>query len=119
MYPTSEVLLQWVPPHASTSVSSVITSYSIHYTKLYDTHCTNTSEIGYIKVLKTERIQDGVERLEYASGTGSVSEIAVLEDTLIESAEFLGIPVDQLPKTVKRFFDEWKDQKKIIEELQT
>ncbi|MBA2862269.1 alanine--tRNA ligase [Methanococcus maripaludis] len=82
------------------------------------THCSNTSEIGYIKVLKTERIQDGVERLEYSTGMGSVSEIAVLEDTLIDSAEILGIPNDQLPKTVKRFFEEWKEQKKTIEELQ-
>jgi len=49
---------------------------------------------------------------------GSVSEIAVLEDILIDSAEILGIPNDQLPKTVKRFFEEWKEQKKTIEELQ-
>jgi alanyl-tRNA synthetase len=82
------------------------------------THCSNTSECGYIKVLKTERIQDGVERLEYSTGMGSVSEIASLEDTLIDSAEILGIPNDQLPKTVKRFFEEWKEQKKTIEELQ-
>ncbi|AVB76056.1 alanine--tRNA ligase [Methanococcus maripaludis] len=82
------------------------------------THCSNTSEVGYIKVLKTERIQDGVERLEYSTGMGSVSEIASLEDTLIDSAEILGIPNDQLPKTVKRFFEEWKEQKKTIEELQ-
>jgi alanyl-tRNA synthetase len=82
------------------------------------THCENTSEVGFIKILRTERIQDGVERLEYTSGINSVEEIQKMEDTLIESSEILGIPPEQLPKTVKRFFDEWKEQRKIIEELQ-
>jgi alanyl-tRNA synthetase len=82
------------------------------------THVTNTSEIGYIKVLKTERIQDGVERLEYSTGMGSIFEIAALEDILLDSAEVLGVPIENLPKTAKRFFEEWKEQKKVIEELQ-
>lgn len=82
------------------------------------THCENTSEVGFIKILKTERIQDGVERLEYTSGTNSVEEVQKIEDFLIESADILGVPTTQLPKTVKRFFEEWKEQKKTIEELQ-
>ncbi|EHP88581.1 alanyl-tRNA synthetase [Methanotorris formicicus Mc-S-70] len=82
------------------------------------THCENTSEVGFIKILRTERIQDGVERIEYTSGINSVEEIQKMEDTLIESSEILGIPPEMLPKTVKRFFDEWKEQRKIIEELQ-
>ncbi|AEH07130.1 alanine--tRNA ligase [Methanothermococcus okinawensis] len=82
------------------------------------THCENTGEVGYIKILKTERIQDGVERLEYTSGINSVMEVSAMEDILINSSEILGVPIENLPKTVKRFFEEWKEQKKIIEELQ-
>jgi alanyl-tRNA synthetase/misacylated tRNA(Ala) deacylase len=82
------------------------------------THCQNTSEVGYIKILRTERIQDGVERLEYTSGINSVKEVSAMEDILLNSSEILGVPVENLPKTVKRFFEEWKEQKKTIEELQ-
>ncbi|MBW9222372.1 alanine--tRNA ligase [Methanothermococcus sp. SCGC AD-155-C09] len=82
------------------------------------THCENTSEVGYIKILKTERIQDGVERLEYSSGLNSVREVSSMEDILLASSEILGVPIENLPKTVKRFFNEWKEQKKTIEELQ-
>ncbi|WP_292459858.1 alanine--tRNA ligase [Methanothermococcus sp.] len=82
------------------------------------THCENTSEVGYIKILRTERIQDGVERLEYTSGINSVNEVSAMEDILLKSSKILGVTAENLPKTVKRFFEEWKEQKKIIEELQ-
>ncbi|MEM0482644.1 MAG: alanine--tRNA ligase [Nitrososphaerota archaeon] len=32
------------------------------------THCANTAEVGFIKILKVERIQDGVVRLVYSAG---------------------------------------------------
>ncbi|MBP2172928.1 alanine--tRNA ligase [Methanococcus voltae] len=82
------------------------------------THCENTLEVGYIKILKTERIQDGVERLEYSSGNNSVGEIATIEDLVLDSASVFGVPMEQLPKTAERFFEEWKEQRKKIEELQ-
>lgn len=30
-------------------------------------HCSNTGEIGFLKIIRAERIQDGVERIEFAS----------------------------------------------------
>jgi len=36
------------------------------------THVTNTGMIGAIKILRTERIQDGVERIEFAAGEAAV-----------------------------------------------
>ncbi|MEM4288847.1 MAG: alanine--tRNA ligase [Nitrososphaerota archaeon] len=32
------------------------------------THCVNTAEVGFIKIVKVERIQDGVVRLVYTTG---------------------------------------------------
>ena len=32
------------------------------------THCDNTSEVGWIKILKTSRISDGILRLYYCAG---------------------------------------------------
>ncbi|MCS6788822.1 MAG: alanine--tRNA ligase-related protein, partial [Aigarchaeota archaeon] len=36
------------------------------------THCSNTAEVGFIKVLGTEKIADGVVRLEYAAGPAAL-----------------------------------------------
>ncbi|MBW9223573.1 alanine--tRNA ligase [Methanothermococcus sp. SCGC AD-155-E23] len=82
------------------------------------THCESTLEVGYIKILRSERVQDGVERLVYTSGINAVKEVSAMEDILLQSCEILGVPVERLPKTVERFFKEWKKQRKVIEELE-
>jgi len=79
------------------------------------THVTNTGMIGGIKLLRTERIQDGVERIEFAAGEAAVRAVQERDDLLDKSANVYGVPADQLPKTALRFFEEWKAQKKVIE----
>ncbi|MDV0447776.1 Alanine--tRNA ligase [Methanosarcinaceae archaeon Ag5] len=81
------------------------------------THCQNTGVIGPIKILKTERIQDGVERLEYAAGTAAVAAIQEMEKLLKTSSQTLSIPQENLPATVDRFFEEWKSLQKENERL--
>lgn len=81
------------------------------------THVTNTGMIGPVKILRTERVQDGVERIEFAAGEAAVHRIQERDDILAEAASILRVPVEQLPKTVSRFFEEWKDQQKEIERL--
>lgn len=81
------------------------------------THCSYTGEVGFIKIIKVERIQDGVERLEFSAGEAAVRSIQAMEDTLKEASSVLKVPPEILPKTVKRFFDEWKEFKKDNERL--
>lgn len=81
------------------------------------THVTNTGMIGAIKILHTERIQDGVERIEFAAGEAAVRASQTRDDLLSESAGVLRVPSEQLPKTAGRFFEEWKGQQKEIERL--
>jgi alanyl-tRNA synthetase len=81
------------------------------------THVTNTGMIGAIKILRTERIQDGVERIEFAAGEAAVRASQARDDLLSDSAATLRVPAEQLPKTTSRFFEEWKDQQKEIERL--
>ncbi|HOK58893.1 MAG TPA: alanine--tRNA ligase [Methanothrix sp.] len=81
------------------------------------THVTNTGMIGPIKILRTERVQDGVERIEFAAGEAAVQRIQERDDILAEAASILRVPIEQLPRTVFRFFEEWKDQQKDIERL--
>jgi alanyl-tRNA synthetase len=81
------------------------------------THLDNTGEIGLIKIKKTERIQDGVVRIEFSAGIAAVKNIQKLETLLEDSSSILSVPADQLPKTIQRFFDEWKSLSKEVKEL--
>jgi alanyl-tRNA synthetase len=82
------------------------------------THVTNTGMIGAIKILRGERIQDGVERIEFAAGEAAVQAGQERDDLLSGAADVLRVPSEQLPKTASRFFEEWKGQQKEIERLQ-
>jgi alanyl-tRNA synthetase len=81
------------------------------------THVTSTGEIGVIKILRVESIQDGVIRFEYAAGDAALEYIAAEEDLIREASSVLRVEPSKLPKTVSRFFEEWKEQKKEIERL--
>ena len=81
------------------------------------THCRSTGEIGVIKILRVEHIQDGIERIEFAAGTAAVYYIQHLDQIAAASADTLSVQLENLPATVTRFFTEWKDQKKEIERM--
>lgn len=76
------------------------------------THVGTTGELGLIKLFRTERIQDGVERIEFAAGLAALREVQAREDLLRGSAEIFNVPLEELPKTSQRFFDEWKQLRK-------
>jgi alanyl-tRNA synthetase len=81
------------------------------------THVSNTGLIGPIKLIKTERIQDGVERIEFSAGEAAVKRVQERDDLLNRSSFALRVSPEHLPDTVNRFFDEWKDLKKDNERL--
>ena len=76
------------------------------------THCTNTGLVGPIKILKTERVQDGVERIEYAASEAAIKAMQEKDMLLRESANALRVLPEHLPLTIERFFGEWKEFKK-------
>ncbi len=81
------------------------------------THCEQTGQIGLIKVNRTERIQDGVERLEFSAGEAAIESMQKNDDLLNESAAVYKVEATQLPKTSERFFTEWKAFKNEIKRL--
>lgn len=81
------------------------------------THCSSTGEIGLIKILSVDSIQDGVMRFEFAVAEAALEAIAKMESLLKESSKILRVEPKVLPKTVERFFEEWKEQRKEIEKL--
>jgi alanyl-tRNA synthetase len=81
------------------------------------THCRNTGEVGMIKIIRVEHIQDGIERIEFAAGIAAVYYMQHLEGIVTSSAAVLSVQEENLPATVTRFFTEWKEQKKDIEKM--
>jgi alanyl-tRNA synthetase len=54
------------------------------------THVNKTGDIGLIKILKTERIQDGVVRLEFVSGNNALQYVQSQDSQLLHIAQSLG-----------------------------
>ncbi|MEF8978290.1 MAG: alanine--tRNA ligase [Haloarculaceae archaeon] len=81
------------------------------------THVSRTGDVGAIKLLGTERIQDGVIRLTYAAGDAAITATQDTEDALYEAADVLDVSPQEVPETAERFFEEWKKRGKRIEEL--
>ena len=83
------------------------------------THVSRTGDIGAIKMRSTEPVQDGIERLVFAAGDAAIDETQRVEDALYEAAEILDVTPEDVPATAERFFEEWKERGKTIEQLQT
>lgn len=79
------------------------------------THCATTHDVGPIKLYRTERVQDGVERFEYSAGLWAVKRWQETDETLRQAAEAMEVQVEAVPNSAKRFFGEWKDQRKQLE----
>jgi len=80
-------------------------------------HCENTGEVGPIKIIRVERIQDGVVRVEFCAGIAAIHQIQQQEELLERTADVFRVPLTQVPKTAERFFKEWKELNKEIEKL--
>ncbi|WP_297498073.1 alanine--tRNA ligase [Thermococcus sp.] len=81
------------------------------------THLPNTGLIGPIKILRTERIQDGVERIIFAAGEAAITWMQETERILKRTAEVFRVPPEKVPETAERFFNEWKGARKEAEKL--
>lgn len=82
------------------------------------THHDEPGQIGSIRIVRSSAVQDGVERLHIVAGQAALT-YAREQDTLLRSmSELYGVPNIELPKTSQRFYNEWKDQRKRIEQLE-
>jgi alanyl-tRNA synthetase len=85
------------------------------------THLKNTGEIGFLKIVYTERIQDGVERLGYAVGIYALKAVQESELLLWKISETLNASIEKLDRTAKKLVKELKEanseKRKLIKEL--
>jgi alanyl-tRNA synthetase len=80
-------------------------------------HVENTSNIGFFKIVETSKIQDGVVRLKYVVGENAYDYVEEKQNTLIEISKIYEVQENQCVKAAQKFFNEWKTQKKDIENL--
>ena len=101
------------------------------------THLNNIKEVEKIRILKAERIQDGVNRIVFAAGKmvdvyqkeenefykkivkdlGTVYEIKEqnnVSEQLKKASKLLSVSIDQLDKTIKRFLKETGEVQKTM-----
>jgi alanyl-tRNA synthetase len=81
----------------------------------------STGEIGFIKIVYTERVQDGVERLAYAVGLQALKAVQENERLLWKVSETLNAPLEKLDKTAEKLVKELKEanaeRRKLIKQL--
>jgi alanyl-tRNA synthetase len=81
------------------------------------THCTRTGQVGTLKILRTERIQDGVERIIFAAGTQALRAFEEEERKLREISSVVEAPVEKVDKYVQTLVAERARLAKRLEEI--
>lgn len=87
------------------------------------THADNTSEVGWIRIIKSSRISDGIVRLEYVAQERAIEVLNNEAGILNDLCDAWGVNQEQIKDTALRFFhdskrlkaDNEKQEKKILE----
>jgi len=72
-------------------------------------HCENTEDVGLIKIIKTERIQDGVERLIFTAGASTLPYIQENEKLIMEISRILEAPATNILQKIEETLNELRD----------
>jgi alanyl-tRNA synthetase len=82
------------------------------------THCDSTSEVGWIKLLSSKTIANGVVRLYFVAGERSVQALNTETTIINELTDLWSIAPDQITETAQRFFKDFKKYKNNFSEAQ-
>ena len=80
------------------------------------THCDNTNEVGWIKILTTKRIADGIVRLYYVAGERTMEQLNKETTIVNDLTSMWGVQQHEITKTAMRFFKESKSYKAQLED---
>jgi alanyl-tRNA synthetase len=81
------------------------------------THVKRTGELGLIKITKSERIQDGVVRLEFVSGEAAIQYIQKQENDIFAIIRSLGSNREKLLKAFEHTMNDSESTKKKLKQL--
>ncbi|MEM0075174.1 MAG: alanine--tRNA ligase [Conexivisphaerales archaeon] len=76
------------------------------------THCERTGDIGLIKIIKSERLQDGVERIQFLAGKTALDYVEKQEETINKLLSSFSTQQENLVKVTEGFRDALEQLKK-------
>ena len=65
------------------------------------THVDTTGQVGFVKVMRTERIQDGVERLQFVAGYSAVEYVQQMNSTVDQVSSLLNTQRENIIKVIE------------------
>lgn len=80
-------------------------------------HCEKTGDVEFISILKTKRIQDGIDRIEFTVGSVALKYLKEKEKLLKETASLLKVKEEKVPEAVRELFENWKAKRKELRKL--
>ncbi len=80
-------------------------------------HMEETGGIGLIKIVDTQKIQDGVVRLKFVVNEYALDFVASKQTLLNDVEEVFSVDDSAIVRTCEKFFAEWKEQKKELDKL--
>jgi alanyl-tRNA synthetase len=81
------------------------------------THVNKTGEIGLIKIIKAERIQDGIVRLDFVAGEAAINYIQKQENQLTAIAQSLGSSKEKVVESSQKNIDESEAMRRKIKTI--
>ncbi len=80
-------------------------------------HMMSTGGIGYLKIINSQKIQDGVVRLKFVVNDFAANFIEEKQNILNSVQDIFSVDESSIIKTSEKFFAEWKSQRKEIDAL--
>ncbi|MCK4243958.1 alanine--tRNA ligase, partial [Candidatus Bathyarchaeota archaeon] len=80
-------------------------------------YCKTTGEIGVIKIIRTERVQDGIERIVFSVGSPAVKFTRDRDSSLEKTASLLNVPVEKVVEATESIVTEFKEDRRKIDRL--
>lgn len=81
------------------------------------THCTQTAEIGLIRIVSESAVAAGIRRIEAVTGMEAYTQMATRDGALREASQFLNTSAPDLPERVQKLQADLKQQSREIRNL--
>jgi len=81
------------------------------------THVKNTGEVALVKILKTERVQDGVERIIFAAGLAALKAVQDRDAILHEAGLALDAPFEKVGEYARSIAEEKDRLSKRVQDI--
>ncbi len=81
------------------------------------THLKNTSEIGFFKILKSESIQEGIQRITFCAGPAAFDYVNSVKKEVDNISSKLRVSPSKIGESVEKILDENTDMRREIQEM--